>query len=433
MFALLVFLANMSFGQTCSQDLTRILSSDPIPEAAAQAVKQAETAIGKSLTKEQSLALEDVLRKMPGDNYLASDISSQDKVLKKAGFFPEDIQLLRKRNILGNTFIKLSASSPTGVQIERLAFKELDASILKDLKAGKNFNYLVGENGEIHLTSETLKFPKDKMILAYDKNKTETAVPLLLRESGSLTFDTKKKTLVFKPTHGFENNEFASKALIQKVEALSPEIKATVTNPANTPASRVLKCLDIVSAQGKSKNFVLDRVIADNLVAVSAIATSEAYSELWKGKPGLLGTPEGRSLIVGDLIGGNANAVLGSVVSLGITKKELTWVQSFGIRAGMGISGAQVQKLMHEQTSDGENQEQVDEIAKFNTVHAMLRIPISHHFDKFATNTLPDLIFNACQKNPATSVLISPVAVRMYERYASSVLYYGVRQSVLGQ
>jgi len=432
MIGLLYLLINFGFSQTCSQDLTRILSNDPIPDAVVQTVQKAEVVLGKALTKEQNEALEQVLRKTPGDNYFASDIANQDKLLKKAGFFPEDIALLRKRSVLGNTFIQIPKGAPTGVQIEKLLLKDLDASSLKEIKSGKSFNYVVGENGEIQITKEHLNFAKDKIVFAFNKADPDKNAPLLLREAGSLIFDTKKQTVQFKPTHGFENNELASKALIQKVESLNPNIKAVVTKQSDAPASRVLKCLDIVSAQGQGKNFVLDRLIADNLVAVSAIATSEAYSEL-TGKPGLLRSPEGRSLLIGDLIGGNANAVIGSVVSLGITKKDLSWVQSFGVRAGMGIGGAQVQKIMHEQTSNGENQEQVDEIAKFNTAHSLLRIPISHHFDKFASNKLPDLIFNACQKNPATSVLISPVAVRMYERYASSVLYYGLRQSVLGQ
>lgn len=430
MLSFLFFFISLAQAQTCAQDITRILSKDPVPEAYEKALKGAESAIGKPLKKEQSEALEQVLRKTAGDNYMASDILAQTKILAKAGFYPEDIALLRKRNILGNTVIQLPKTAPTGFKIEKLALQELDSKKLKEIKNGsQKYNYIVAENGEIHVTTEKLDFPKDKLIIAGNKTSVtgQPDIPLLVREAGELSFDKKAKGVVFKPTHSFESNELASKALTDKVKDLDPAIKAQVLQPSKAPASKVLKCLDIVSSQSNGKNFLLNRMIADNAVAVSAITTSEMMGA------GRMNTEEGRKLLIGDLVGGNANTILGSVVGLKIVKKDLNWYQSLGARAGMGYSGVQVQKAFHQSMVSQESSEAVNAIANFNTAHFIARLPINHYFDKFVVNQLPNMIFNACQRNPALAVAISPVSIRMYERYASSVIYYGLREPLVGQ
>ncbi len=412
--------------QTCAEDLTRILSRDPIPDAVEVAVQGANVAIGKALTQEQSQALEKILRKTAGDNYVATDILEQNKILKKAGFYPEDVDLLRKKNILGNTVIKFTKGTPTGYKIQEVALRELDSGALKEIQAGKKYNYLTGENGEIHITKDAVDFPPDKLIIAQNKSAKTSSFepPLLVREAGELGYDAKTKNLVFKPTHTFENNEVASRAMLDKVKTLNPELKASMAasaTSAKTPASRVLKCLDIVSGQSNGKNFVLNRMIADNAVAVSAITTAEMMGA------GRLNTEEGKSMLLGDLVGGNVNTVIGSVMGLKLVKSDLSFGQSLAVRAGMGITGVEVQKVFHEQLVKSEDSQAAEKIAAFNTLHFIARLPINQAFDKFMINKLPNMIFDACQRNPALAVAISPVSVRMYERYASTVIYYGLR------
>ena len=186
------------------------------------------------------------------------------------------------------------------------------------------------------------------------------------------------------------------------------------------PQARAVKCMDILSAQSNGKNFVLDRMIADNAVATGAILVGEASGA------GRLNTEQGREVIAADLIGGNITGFLGGKIRRSLAVGQGSLMSSMVIRTGVGLEMIEVQKAVTGGVVQGDNsQKTAEDIAAFNRAHFIARLPVNHAVDQFMVKQLPIMLFNSCMKNPATSVFISPKAVRFYERLGSSVVYYG--------
>lgn len=417
----LLFFSQVSFsGDNCAQKVAKVLSLEA-PQGLSEPLRiRTVQSLGRPLTVDQQKALKQVIDETPLDSYLATEIEAQSRKLRKAGFTDLEIDRLRTQKILVNSKITIPKGAPVGVTQKAVALKEFDSAALQEIKQNKKYNYVASESGEIYLTEQKLDFPKDQLAMISRSNGPEGS--FMAREMGEVGYDPKKRTVVFKPKHGFENNELASKAMTDKVSKLAPNTQATVAAEAlKVPSTRLIKCLDIVSSQSNGKNFVLDRVIADNMVLTTAVLGSELAGA------NRLSTPEGRAVIAGDLIGTTITSAIGARVGKEFVLRDFSFVTSMGVRTGMGLGMIEVQEQVHKQVLAKESQQLAEDLAAFNQAHFIARLPVNHYFDKFLVQSLPNLIFNSCQRNPALSVMVSPRAIRLYERYGSAVLYYGLR------
>ncbi|MBK7891081.1 MAG: hypothetical protein IPJ84_09630 [Bdellovibrionales bacterium] len=93
----------------------------------------------------------------------------------------------------------------------------------------------------------------------------------------------------------------------------------------------------------------------------------------------------------------------------------------------------EVQKQIHGAVLEEEEQKIAEDIAAFNRAHFLARLPVNHYFDKFVVQKLPSMIFDACRRRPGLSVVLGPRAVRIYERYGSASIYFGLRNSIVGE
>lgn len=416
-----LFLSHVGFaGDNCAEKVAKVLSLEA-PQGLSEAVRiKTAQSLGRPLTVDQQKTLKQVMDETPLDSYLATEIEAQSRKLRKVGFTDSEIDRLRTQKVLVNSKITIPKGAPVGVTEKSMALKDFDSVALQEIKQNKKYNYVASESGEIYLTEQKLGFPKDQLAMISKSNGPGGS--FLAREMGEVGYDAKKRTVVFKPTHGFENNELASKAMTDKVAKLAPNTQATVAADAlKVPSSRLIKCLDIVSSQSNGKNFVLDRVIAENMVLTTAVLGSELAGA------NRLSTPEGRAVILGDMIGSTISTAAGARVGKELSLRDVSFVTSMGVRTGMGLGMIEVQEQVHKQVLGKENQQLAEDLASFNQAHFLARLPVNHYFDKFLVQKLPNLIFNSCQRNPALSVMVSPRAIRLYERYGSAVLYYGLR------
>jgi hypothetical protein len=307
--------------------------------------------------------------------------------------------------------------------------------VLKDIKNNEKFSYLVGENGQVYVSkTKDLNLPKDKVVIASNSNEVitgtgkETAV---IREAGEILYDSDKKQFAFKPTYGFDTSGLQVKHLLESVQSKSPGFKFDYKPSAAIPHARTVKCLDVMSAQSSGKNFVLDRYVSDNIVLAAGVVGGEVAGA------GRMDTHTGRMVVLADAIGGNISTGIGATIGKKLIVKDANLATSMAVRTGMGLSLIEMQKQIHKgivptDPNAKSSSNAADDIATFNRAHFFARLPVNHYFDKFVVKTLPNVVFNACQKNPKLAVLISPSSVRLYERYASSTLYYAARGHFTG-
>ncbi len=413
----------------CISAIAKTLEARSVVPATAEQVAKAGAALGGPLSVRREEGLKRAIETTSGDVYSASEIANQNKILKKAGFSDTEIESLRKQHILADTVLSLSNGSPTGLARARCALEDLSASTIRDLRAGKRYSYVVGENGEIFASKDALEFDPAKVMLASLPGSTGTsaAASFPVREAGELFYDAATKNFNFRPTYGVDRSELAANGVIASARRQLQDANIRYIENPKIPPSRVVKCLDMISAQSNGKNFVIDRMISDNAVTTIAIGSSEIAGA------GRLSSENGRAVVESDIVGGNVTGVIGGVVGKRMTIGNTHFASQMAVRAGMGMSMIEVQKNVTKQIlgSDG-NRTTAADIATFNRAHFVARLPVNYALDQFMVNSLPTMIFNTCQKHPTLSLAVSPKAVRFYERYASSTIYYGLREKIVG-
>ena len=419
-----------ALADNCAQDVHNVIAAFSQSRGFSQALDKTQMEIGRRLTQKEEGALEGILREGKRDAYTASEVAKQNRDLAKAGFKAHEVEAMRRAGILGNSTISFANGAPTGIGFHAGRFEELSGTTFSRLQKDEKLHYAIGEDGKIWVTKEPISFPNDKVMIVNTAVRTpgveDAMVHFVVREAGELGLNQANKSVVFKPQYGLHAGEAETREILSNVSAISPGIRTTYQASPAIPHSRVIQCLDILSAQSNGKNFVLDRVIAENAVLVGAVGIGELAGA------GRTRTTQGQLVLAGDVAGTTVNTVAGAYIAKNLVMRDAGLAQSLLVRTGMGLGMIEAQKYVH-RGFVGEEQKQVaEDIANFNRAHFFARLPINHYFDNFIVKTLPKMVFDSCQRNSKLSVAISPRAVRLYERNASAVMYFGLRSAIVG-
>lgn len=381
---------------------------------------------GVSLTDEQAELVSRINKEKQADYYFASDLASDNKKLKKAGLKDEQINKLRASGVLNNSIVKLSA--PTKVQVENLHLRSLQRADTEALQKGEKRSYVITQDGNLHITPNPVKMSDDTILISDNVAKGGLPNRSAVIESGEMIYDSASNKYVFQPKHAVDVNTSQAEGLLKDVTKVDPGAKvAKGKPPIGTPQSQAANCLDILSAQSKGKNFVLDRLIGDNAVASAAIISTEMMGA------GRFEDQRGQEVVMADLIGINMGSLVSSQLGKHLVLKNANLPTSLAARTGVGLTMIEAQKQIYQQVLTEDAVERSEDIANFDRAHFAGRLLINHHFDKFVMNSLPKMIFDSCQKNSKMQVFISPRAVRLYERFGSSTIYYGARSAIIGE
>lgn len=419
---------NAAAEEPCLCDIAALFNSSVKVEA--DIVAKAGTVLGRNLSATQAKALQNAAQITKSDVYTSSEVLAQDAMLKKAGLTKNEIAALRRKGVLGNSVLKLDKGAPTGFDVRQYEMHPLGSADVAKLSAGTKLNYLLGEDGSIYVTIEELNMPSDKLVIAAQASgkALHGGNSVLVHEAGELRFDSVGRKFTFRPTYGFDSSEIETNELINNVTTNNPGLRVTYQANPKIPRSRAVQCLDILSAQSAGRNFLLDRLISDNLVMTSAIIGSEMAGAH------RLDNEHGQRVVVADIIGNNIGSSFASVIGKNLVLKNSNFATSMAVRSGMGLGMIDIQKDVHKIVLNEQGQDHTaEDIAAFNRVHFFARLPLNHYIDQFFVKTLPNLIFDTCQTSPTKTLLISPRSMRIYERYSSSILYYGLRGAIIGQ
>jgi hypothetical protein len=424
-------MAAVAIADTCVQDVHNVLAAYNQTTKFRQNVDKAQLAVGRKITAKEEDALEVIFKEGNKDAYMASEVAKQTRDLTKAGFNESEIMKLRKNGVIGNSVVSHANGSPTGLGFFTGPLDDFSGATLKQVESGKKLYYVSSEDGRIFTSSSPFTFPNDKVMVVSTPRGgltgTDAAVNFVAREAGEITYDTAQKSLVFRPKYGLHAGDAETREIISNVSAINPGVRTVYQASPAIPHSRVIQCLDILSAQQNGRNFVLDRVIAENAVLVAGVGAGEMLGA------GRMKTSQGQLVIAGDVAGTTINTIAGASIAKQLVLKDANFATSMAVRTGMGLGMIEAQKYVHKAFMAPEQQQVAEDIAAFNRAHFFARMPINHVVDNFMIKTLPRLVFDSCQRNSRLTAAISPRAVRMYERGASAVLYYGARQAIVGQ
>jgi len=390
-----------------------------------EAFQRAESTLSRQLSNAEKESLIKITEKN-SKTLTLEEMAAENKNLLKAGFKEDEIDRLRLKGVLSNSVVKEAIPRPKSVHLVEAELVPADKELIKAVKEGKEKQYFFTQDGKVYF-ADNAKLPTTSDNLIFVKIPGETG-SAMVKEAGTFSYNPKTKNFTLNSKVSLDLAETESKELASQIKNIgSIEGLPVRTLGEGISHSKLINCLDVLSGQFKGKNFVADKMIGDNLVTTSAIIASEM------GGANRLGTQKGQEVIVSDLIGTNINSAVGSVIGKHIVLSNASLLSSITTRSAVGLGMIEVQKNVYKNVMTEEADKTADKIAQFDRAHFAGRLLVNHYFDKFIVHQLPSIVFNMCKKNSSAQIFISPRAVRLYERYGSAVLYYGLRKSIIDE
>jgi len=387
-----------------------------------RSLASAEKALG-GLSDSKKKVLENILRSKK-ETYTLDEIKDQNNALKKAGFSANDIAKLQRENIIPRSAVIMRSSAPTSVAVKEVDTEAFNAKTIASLQKGDEVSYVIDNDGQMLSLKKGESF--DPKTLWYMK-KTGSDQAGMVKEAGTLRYDKAKRQYVFKSSYSVDLAQSERQEMLDQAKDILKTNQVKLLDDVRFTGSKTIDCLDVLSAQNKGKNFVLDRMISDNAVLTTAILTSEAAGAQ------RLATEDGRDVVMADYVGTNLNVLINGTIGKHLVVNNAGLLTSLGTRTMTGMGMIELQRNVYNTMLENNAEERASEIASFDRAHFVGRLFVNHYFDKFLVNKLPELVFNACQRDSKSRIFFSPRAVRIYERYASAMLYYGLRDAVVGE
>ncbi len=363
-------------------------------------------------------------RKM--ENYTLNDLKEIRRELRGSGFTKEEIETLEHANLLPKSAIHFDSPIPTKVSIKEVEYLKIDSGLIKEIKNGTKVTYVVDSSGSLKLSKNFSELEKNSIWYSKEKNAGNSELALV-KEMGVLSYDSTRKLFSLKPQYSIDVSSIEKKEIADQVKQIFNVNKVNLLDDARFTGSKALDCLELMSAQSHGKNFILDRFISDNAVLATAVISSEYLGA------NRLNNKDGIDVVKADFIGTNINAALNASLGRHLVINNAGAITSLAARSATAMGMIELQRNVYNQVLENNAEERASNIANFDRAHFVGRLFINHSFDKFLVNKLPEIVYNACKKNSKTKIFISPRSVRIYERFGSAMLYYGLRKMVVSE
>ncbi|OFZ19516.1 MAG: hypothetical protein A2X94_00905 [Bdellovibrionales bacterium GWB1_55_8] len=381
-----------------------------------------ESLLGRKVSKQQKAKLEKVIQDFRENEEITSALGTREnRLLREAGYSPSEIDTLREAQVFQSGIIDTQKILPAQIYTVDAPLHQLTPKHIRSLQTGKPLTYVVDSNGKLFVSQNSLLPPEDSVLVVRDIASKTTNEAHLIHETGALRYNPEAKRFEFEPHHGWDLSKEELSTFSENVRKQAPELEFTRTKSAKVQESRHFDCLKIIENRQSGGSFVMDNLVAGNLITAGAIVWGEMNGE------DRLSTPTGRKTIAADFIGGTITAGIGSVIGRSLILKDTGFVSELASRAVTGIGLVQVQDLAYKGALGDEKKDLSDDLTSFNRAHFAVRLPVNLLIDKTLMKKMPVTLYNACLKGGAVGFFLSPRGIRIYERIASAKIYYMLR------
>ena len=339
--------------------------------------------------------------------------------------------------------------------IKQLDVKLIDvkAQLLGQLKHPENTKslfYVVSPDNRVFLVEDSLDLAKENVWTAKALIARKGAEPVEwtfpIKEAGEVKWsrdlkDKKAGSFEFRQSYGVqlssEEDTFTKNYIQAAIDAqkLDPQaeklrIKRTV------PLAHSVKCAEILNKKTSARSFITAKLGADFAILTAGIMIQapQRFDVLLVGL-GAQEKDENRDydgdMLATDYSTGVVNNFFKSWVGYvattsgvqALTKRFGTLGSSIIMRSGATVTSVALQTAMYSAMTDND----AKSIGMYNLGYSVFSIGKSHLIDGFIVNKLPEMVYNACLRNPATRFIFGQGSVRIVEGLASTVLYLGGR------
>lgn len=309
----------------------------------------------------------------------------------------------------------------------------LDATKFDEMDKGKIFGFVLDQDDKLRYLDKPLELKKTRLWVGKEIDDPFKK-DFLIKAHGSFYYDEATKKYTLKTNSLIDLSADEAKKIKAEAEKLLGAKGAVADVDALTPAQH-LKCADILAGSKTGKGFLLNSYTSNNAVFFSTIFASSLFGE------GIASTPQGRDIATADWLAMNIGIGVGGSISKYMIVKNFSTVKRFPVSLATGFTLMQMNNQLYKvfdngdvepveggenATVDASSDEYMKKLARFNMGWFFLKsVPVGMITDTFIAKKLPRYLTNRCLAGKAISVFVSPKMVRIYERYASSILYYG--------
>lgn len=410
---------------SCAEDFARIgrtafrTDADQISrEAIARA---GQSTLQRSLNDDEIQAIFEARRLGSLEGYTPEEVIQQNKLLKKAGLQQNEIDQLRRHRVIGNWVRETVSSTPTGVQTIHSSIA-LERGLVEKIKAGHSVTYLIDDLDQLRVTETSVDLTGNSILMARVVDAQGALHAVRVREAGEITFDSVSRKIEFRAKYGHS-------AEGPHPATLNPETRDAIirANPA-LQKSKVISCLDILQARQSGKGFVMNNIMADNLVLTGALISSEAMGA------GRMKDKEGREVIYTDYVASNVSSTINSFIRKNLTLKNANFASYATSRLSTNFALIEMQREIFRANLTQNGDERATLIRDFNLGWTVARLPTNYYFDRYLMNTLPLQLYSTCsQGSKSLQIILHPRMVAIYEKTFFSILYFQSRQLIVNE
>lgn len=404
----------------------RTVEQSSLIEARAQ--KQlAEGVLGRQLTDRQFRALEEMRRVVESPTYSAAQMQKLNELITRNGFSQAEILKLRHEGVLNHWSVFWSRPAPTRLHVQEAPLQEISPELLIAVREKKKrFRYLKDGSGQYHLTEAPLNGDLEAFWAA--RNSTSGSGDLfIVHEAGEFAFDSASGKFTFRPEYALDLDPEETRTALKTLQEKHSDHQFSRLDAPGSADTRVLDCLSLFEKNNQNlKRFVFDRLAMGNAVDFAAFSITDPE----RLKDG--------DLIFAEFMGSNVNSAISAAISHTVAGSNLSTAKSLALWTVAGEGFILLQDQFYRRTLDDDEEgtetasSKADALTTYNFVHNHVKIPINYAVDRMLLKKLPNYIFNQCRKGSKLQIYMSPTMVRLYERGASAVFYYGGRAATVG-
>jgi hypothetical protein len=351
------------------------------------------------------------------------------------------------------------------VSVAEVQLRKIDSSVIKNLQGSnghfkkaiepQDYTYVVDLNDNVYVTDSFYpsQLPADgspMVIKATDAKGRETGI--IPKEIGNLSWDAKETKFKFAPSYTQDLSPDELDTMTRAVATQLPDLDFDREPSPDQERSRVIECSEIVAAQSRHGNYFWNNLMSGTAINAGAIGVTEA-AHLHDDKSRLVDKDgnfnrEGAYSIGNDLVVGVTNTILGSTAALGLGKigsvvPGKTALQSFLLKdvlvhfggrtvASQGIVWVNKKYIYQfigskKYKKDGTAKSVASTKAEFDRKFYAIKNLYDALALKGFMHSLPPYLYRGCTQGQVLKVVLSPSAIRIYEKTGVAILYYYLR------
>ncbi len=371
------------------------------------------------------------------DTLTRTELEQQMRRLTGAGLTLAQINALRRAGVLSNTLIEpVVPVTAKKVSVQSAKLARLDSKTFKEgepvrnwrgklVQEGRSYTYVVDQNDQIYVTSDTLKTGADRQLVLQNTGQ-DSAIPktIFVKETGTLAYNPKTKSWAQKTVYSADLAQ-------EEIDDIARTFRKKGIRIQNARRSRqnqakVLRCTDIMNANKRGDAYFWDMVLWDNVTMAGTMVAFEAM-----GDHRLLNT-ERLPVVALDFGVENASLLISTPINKLTGSETLNALVPFGLRMTVAALLTEAQAETMKAVMGEEADERAERLRTFNRIY-LSKYLLNHALDHMVMKNLPTYLFDKCMSGSILSVVLSPGAIRLYERTGSSVLYFGARKLITGE